>query len=148
MVQITVGPKDIDRILAHLGCEIPVLFMYTTPAYAGKIRNLLKMHSDKGPYFDPGSTGGSHSVIKKVAISRGKVGKFQTGRSTHTCTNECKYHCSCGAQETDPGVASTGGAANPRETVPEYLQSHAAGACCFNCLESDDGSLIRVHTHP
>ena len=53
--------KDVEQLIAHLGDEIPVLFIYTTPGCAARIRSQLKMKSDKGPYFDPGSKGKASS---------------------------------------------------------------------------------------
>ena len=43
--------------MAHFGTVMPVLFIYTTPEGAAKIRNSCRMGAPGGAYFDPASAG-------------------------------------------------------------------------------------------
>lgn len=52
-VTLDVKYKDIVKLLIHFGKAMPVLFFYTTPSAAARIRELLGMQDPKGPYYDP-----------------------------------------------------------------------------------------------
>ncbi|XP_066991207.2 uncharacterized protein [Anabrus simplex] len=54
-VTLTIDIEDIVKVLIHFGRGMPVVFLYTSAPAAAKIRNLLKMESKLGPYFDPSS---------------------------------------------------------------------------------------------
>ncbi len=56
-IEIIIEARNIEKIVAHLGTEMPVIFLYNTPACAARIRSQLKMTSKRGPYYDPGSQG-------------------------------------------------------------------------------------------
>ena len=67
-IEINVEAKDVEQLIAHLGDEIPVLFIYTTPGCAQRIRSQLKMKADQGYYFDPGSKGKGHFSCKILGL--------------------------------------------------------------------------------
>ncbi|XP_066995952.2 sentrin-specific protease 6-like [Anabrus simplex] len=62
-VILTISMQDIMRVLIHFGHVMPVLFMNISAPAAAKIRNLLKMESKLGPYFDPSSPDYTQNVI-------------------------------------------------------------------------------------
>lgn len=55
-VVLLIDTPEIVKVLIHFGRGMPVLFFYTVPTLSSRIRNLLKMESKMGPYYDPSST--------------------------------------------------------------------------------------------
>lgn len=56
-VTLSVDIKEIVKVLIHFGRGMPVLFLYTMPPAAARVRAALSMESKLGPYYDPTSTG-------------------------------------------------------------------------------------------
>lgn len=48
---------EIVKVLIHFGRGMPVLFLYTVPTAAARVRAALSMESKQGPYYDPTSPG-------------------------------------------------------------------------------------------
>ncbi|XP_025270325.1 uncharacterized protein LOC105249552 isoform X2 [Camponotus floridanus] len=62
-VTLDVKYKDIVKLLIHSGKTMPVLFFYTSPSAAARIRELLGMQDPKGPYYDPAGKNHTHRRI-------------------------------------------------------------------------------------
>jgi sentrin-specific protease 7 len=56
-VTLSVDIGEIVKVLIHFGRGMPVLFLYTVPTAAARVRAALSMESKLGPYYDPTSPG-------------------------------------------------------------------------------------------
>ncbi|PNF29866.1 hypothetical protein B7P43_G09538 [Cryptotermes secundus] len=54
-VTLSVDIGEIVKVLIHFGRGMPVLFLYTVPTAAARVRAALSMESKLGPYYDPTS---------------------------------------------------------------------------------------------
>ncbi|XP_075233482.1 uncharacterized protein LOC142331448 isoform X2 [Lycorma delicatula] len=54
-IKVRIPYSQIVKVLAHYGRGLPVFFIYTTPLMGSKIRDVLKMISKDGFYYDPAS---------------------------------------------------------------------------------------------
>ena len=59
IVEVKILFHEIVKVLICFGRRMPVLFFYTTPSAAAKIRSILKMTSTDGFYYDPRATTGT-----------------------------------------------------------------------------------------
>jgi hypothetical protein len=59
-VELSLGMKEIKKVLIHFGRGMPVLFLYVMPSAAASVRAALNMESKLGPYYDPSSQGNFH----------------------------------------------------------------------------------------
>ena len=56
-LELCINATDLVKIIAHFGPQMPLLFIYTSPEGAAKIRMACRMDSPDGPMFDPTSAG-------------------------------------------------------------------------------------------
>lgn len=74
-VELKIYHKEIIKVLIHFGRQMPVLFFYTRPAAAAKIRKALKMDDKNDFYYDTMSSGQNtiiciSSTFSFVSINR------------------------------------------------------------------------------
>uniref|UniRef100_A0A1B6GPP2 Ubiquitin-like protease family profile domain-containing protein n=2 Tax=Cuerna arida TaxID=1464854 RepID=A0A1B6GPP2_9HEMI len=62
-VELKILYNEIIKVLIHFGRQMPVLFFYTRPAAAAKIRKALKMDDKNGFYYDSTSSNETHRRI-------------------------------------------------------------------------------------
>uniref|UniRef100_A0A1B6JN05 Ubiquitin-like protease family profile domain-containing protein n=1 Tax=Homalodisca liturata TaxID=320908 RepID=A0A1B6JN05_9HEMI len=62
-VELKILYNEIIKVLIHFGRQMPVLFFYTRPAAAAKIRKALKMDDKNGFYYDSMSSNETHRRI-------------------------------------------------------------------------------------
>ena len=56
-LELHIDATDLVKIIANFGPQMPLLFIYTSPEGAAKIRTVCRMDSPDGPMFDPTSAG-------------------------------------------------------------------------------------------
>jgi sentrin-specific protease 7 len=61
-VTLSVDIGEIIKVLIHFGRGMPVLFLYTVPTAAARVRAALNMESKLGPYYDPTSPGNTDTT--------------------------------------------------------------------------------------
>jgi len=63
LVTIDIPTKNVVKVMAHFGNDLPLLFFYVSPSECGKIRKLLKMTSSHSFYLDLLSSDGTQNSI-------------------------------------------------------------------------------------
>ncbi|KAK2179369.1 hypothetical protein NP493_494g02030 [Ridgeia piscesae] len=81
-LKLFVGAAELTKIMAHFGTVMPVLFIYTTPEGAAKIRNSCRMGAPGGAYFDPAS---ADETQKRITVILKSVSSDQKDGLRHIC---------------------------------------------------------------